>query len=135
MPMPDWSEVEWYVYESPDGSRRVSPRKLTGDGQAKLRKKRADREKDHKKLGEMRAGEKFVAVVVGVSRRTVTSLLKAGVTPAELTRRVARAAEEQHKREAAADREPNRYRELRAKWDEGEEAGVAGGTGEPRRAA
>lgn len=124
MAYPDWSSVEWFVYETPGLTRngvpgeptyRVLPRKLSGDGNSLDRKKR----------GEHRLGERFAAAVVGVSRATVVALLSRGVHPAALMREVGKLAEAQFAR-SADDRRPNAYLAQLAKQErEAEQLPVA----------
>ncbi len=71
-----WEEVKWHVYESPDGSTRVvAPRKLWAPRGTDARKKGHFHERVLNPQ-EMKKGERLVATIHGVSRRTVVEMIR-----------------------------------------------------------
>lgn len=99
MPVPDWSEVEWFVYalEGHGGevSCRITPRELSPG-----------------ELVRAGNGETLVATVKRCSLKTVRAFLKRGVPPLQLQAEVDAAAARQAARSAAA---PNTYRDFCAR--------------------
>lgn len=96
MPIPDWSSVTWYVYETPGRTPRVSGRELSG--------------------GEMRKGEALAGEVRAVPRCFVLRGLKAGKSVAAIVEAASSAAGAQHRR-SADNRRPNAYREWIARLE------------------